>query len=86
MIYARFLIPDGADRDDAEALHDEIWETAVGAVLAAGGVLNHHHGVGVKLGRFMRPQWGPAFDQLERIKRALDPNNIMNPGKLGFTT
>lgn len=85
MIYARFLIPDGADRDGAEALHDEIWETAVGAVLAAGGVLNHHHGVGVKLGRFMRPQWGPAFDQLERIKRALDPNNIMNPGKLGFT-
>jgi alkyldihydroxyacetonephosphate synthase len=85
MIYARFVIPDAAKREDAEALHDEIWQEAVDAVLAAGGVLNHHHGVGVKLSRFMRPQWGPAFDQLARIKQALDPNNIMNPGKLGFT-
>ena len=54
------------------------------AVIAAGGVFNDHHGVGLKLAPFMRPQWGAAFDQLERIKRALDPNNIMNPGKLGF--
>ena len=41
--------------------------------LAAGGVINDHHGVGIKLAPFMRPQWGAAFDQLERIKRALDP-------------
>ena len=85
MIYGRFVIPGGAERDDAEALHDEIWRAGVEAVLAAGGVINDHHGVGIKLAPFMRPQWGAAFDQLERIKRALDPNNIMNPGKLGFS-
>ncbi len=85
MIYARFVIPGAADRDDAEALHDEIWRAGVEAVLAAGGVFNDHHGVGIKLAPFMRPQWGAAFDQLELIKQALDPNNIMNPGKLGFT-
>jgi len=85
MIYARFVIPDAAERPDAEALHDEVWKAGVDAVIAAGGVFNDHHGVGLKLAPFMRPQWGAAFDQLERIKRALDPNNIMNPGKLGFS-
>ena len=84
MIYARFVIPDAAEREDAEALHDEVWKAGVDAVLAAGGVFNDHHGVGIKLAPFMRPQWGAAFGELERIKQALDPNNIMNPGKLGF--
>ena len=85
MIYARFVIPEAAKRPDAEALHDEIWKAGVDAVMAAGGVFNDHHGVGLKLAPFMRPQWGAAFDQLEHIKLALDPNNIMNPGKLGFS-
>ncbi|MFZ0088078.1 MAG: FAD-binding oxidoreductase [Solirubrobacteraceae bacterium] len=84
MIYARFVIPGAAEREDAEALHDEIWRAGVEAAMAAGAVFNDHHGVGIKLAPFMRPQWGAAFDQLERIKQGLDPNNIMNPGKLGF--
>ena len=73
MIYARFVIPGAADRDDAEALHDEVWKAGVEAVIAAGGVFNDHHGVGIKLAPFMRAQWGAAFDQLERIKQALAP-------------
>jgi alkyldihydroxyacetonephosphate synthase len=85
MIYSRFLIPGGADRPDAVALHDEIWRAGVEGVLAAGGVMNDHHGVGLKLAPYMRRQWGPAFDELVRIKRALDPNNIMNPGKFSFS-
>jgi FAD/FMN-containing dehydrogenase len=30
----------------------------------------------------MRDQYGPALDTLRRIKEVLDPNRIMNPGKL----
>jgi alkyldihydroxyacetonephosphate synthase len=84
MIYARFLIPDGAPEQDALALHDKIWDDAVTAVLAAGGVINDHHGVGLKLGRYMEAQHGTAFDTLRRIKAAIDPLGIMNPGKLGL--
>jgi alkyldihydroxyacetonephosphate synthase len=84
MVYARFLVPGAADREDAIALHDGIWRAGVEGVLAAGGVINDHHGVGLKLAPYMRSQWGAAYDQLARIKRALDPNDIMNPGKLGF--
>jgi alkyldihydroxyacetonephosphate synthase len=84
MIYARFLIPDGVPGQDAPALHDRIWDDAITAVLAAGGVINDHHGVGLKLGRYMAAQHGSAFDVLQRVKSAIDPLGIMNPGKLGL--
>jgi alkyldihydroxyacetonephosphate synthase len=80
MIYGRFVVPDGGP--DAVALHDRIWEDGVRAILGAGGVMNDHHGVGLKLAPFMRAQYGPALDALRRIKEVLDPNRIMNPGKL----
>jgi alkyldihydroxyacetonephosphate synthase len=82
MIYGRFVVPDGGP--DALGLHDRIWQDGVRAILDAGGLINDHHGVGVKLAPYMRRQHGPALDTLRRIKEALDPNRIMNPGKLGL--
>ena len=85
MIYDRFYVDDAPeDPADALALHDRLWNAAVETSLAHGGVVNEHHGIGLKLGRFMRPQYGPAFDVLLATKRAWDPDGIMNPGKLGF--
>jgi alkyldihydroxyacetonephosphate synthase len=80
MMYGRFVVPDGGP--EAVDLHDRIWEDAVQAMLGAGGVMNDHHGVGLKLAPYMRAQHGPALDVLRRIKEVLDPNRIMNPGKL----
>jgi alkyldihydroxyacetonephosphate synthase len=82
MIYARFLIPDGGR--DALALHDRVWADGVRAVLAAGGVMNDHHGVGLKLAPFMQAQHGAGLQALRSVKSALDPLGIMNPGKLGL--
>jgi alkyldihydroxyacetonephosphate synthase len=82
MIYGRFVVPDGGP--DALALHDRIWEDGMTAALDAGGVMNDHHGVGIKLGPYMRRQHGAALDAMAAIKSALDPNGIMNPGKLGL--
>jgi alkyldihydroxyacetonephosphate synthase len=79
MIYARFMVPEG----DLE-LHDRIWHDGITAVVEAGGVMNDHHGVGLKLAPYMAAQHGPALDALRTIKRALDPLGIMNPGKLGL--
>jgi alkyldihydroxyacetonephosphate synthase len=82
MIYGRFVVPDGGD--DALALHDRIWEDGMTAALDAGAVINDHHGVGIKLGPYMRRQHGAALDTMRHIKSALDPHGVMNPGKLGF--
>lgn len=85
MIYDRFYVDDAPDDpDEALALHDRLWNAAVETSLEHGGVINEHHGVGLKLGRFMRPQYGSAFDVMLAVKNAWDPDGIMNPGKLGF--
>jgi alkyldihydroxyacetonephosphate synthase len=85
MVYSRFIIKNPPeDAHEALKLHNRVWNTAMTAALENGGMVNEHHGVGLKLSRFMRRQYGDAWPMLVRIKDALDPNGIMNPGKLGF--
>ena len=72
--------------DEHEVLYLAIWNAAQRAALEAGGNLSHHHGVGLNRGRFMREAMGSAFDVLVAMKQALDPNDLLNPGKLGLPT
>jgi len=85
MVYDRFIIKaTPSDLDEAFALHNEVWNDAVRISIECGGVINEHHGVGLKLARFMREQYGNAFQVIQGLKNSLDPNNILNPGKMGF--
>ena len=78
-------LPDEANTiDDKNRYYRQAWDAATHAVLAAGGALSHHHGVGLNRARFMPAALGPAYDVLVAMKRALDPNGILNPGKLGL--
>lgn len=61
-----------------------LWDAGQRAVLANGGALSHHHGVGLNRSRFVREALGGALDVLVAAKRALDPHGILNPGKLGL--
>ena len=52
-------------------------------VISYGGSISAEHGIGqVKLNELERLSDGARTHSLQAIKRALDPNNIMNPGKL----
>lgn len=85
MTYDRFIIENPPeDPDEALALHNEAWDEAVRINIEYGGVINEHHGVGLKMARHVRPQYGPAFQVIEGLKDSLDPYNLMNPGKMGF--
>ncbi len=70
--------------DEVESTYIAIWDAGQRAVLAAGGNLSHHHGVGLNRGRFVAEALGPAFDVLVGLKQTLDPNGVLNPGKLGL--
>jgi alkyldihydroxyacetonephosphate synthase len=49
-----------------------------------GGVMEYCHGVGVKLNHLLAREMGVSHDVVRALKQALDPANIMNPGKLGL--
>jgi alkyldihydroxyacetonephosphate synthase len=70
--------------DERDAYYTAMWDTGQRAVLAAGGALSHHHGVGLNRARFVREALGSAFDVLAALKSVLDPNGVLNPGKLGL--
>jgi alkyldihydroxyacetonephosphate synthase len=61
-----------------------MWDAGQRAVLTHGGNLSHHHGVGVNRQRFMSEALGEGLAVIQSIKDALDPNGILNPGKLGL--
>jgi len=86
MIYPRITIPNGpADLETAVALHDSIVRAASVAALKAGGLINDHHGVGMRLAPFMADQFGPeGMRLLQAIKRGIDPQNTLCPGKLNL--
>jgi len=69
---------DPAQRARAEALTDQIARIA----LAHGGTATGEHGVGLHKRNLMREEHGAAIEVMAALKAALDPSNIMNPGKI----
>jgi FAD/FMN-containing dehydrogenase len=49
-----------------------------------GGSIEYVHGVGVRLGHLMQRELGGGMAVLRSLKASLDPDGIMNPGKLGL--
>ncbi len=74
----------GQPATEPETYYRQAWAAVTEAVLAAGGAISHHHGVGLARGRFMPEYLGLGFDVLATLKSALDPRGILNPGKLGL--
>lgn len=72
------------EHDQLEARYIALWDAAQCAAIAAGSNISHHHGIGINRGRFMSESLGSAFDVLITLKSALDPGDILNPGKLGL--
>jgi len=65
--------------EEAERLSGLLVERA----LAVGGTASGEHGIGMGKIKYLRKEHGAAVDVMKRIKAALDPAGIMNPGKMG---
>ncbi len=86
-IYFTFVAePTSNTLEAIEISYEAIWNAAQNSALDAGANLSHHHGVGINRAKFIKRALGPAHDVLAAIKHALDPNDILNPGKLGFAS
>jgi len=53
-------------------------------VLEMGGTVTAEHGTGLARAPYIEKQLGPALKVMRSIKKALDPNGILNPGKMGL--
>ena len=69
---------DTAEIERARALHDRMVQRA----LALEGTCTGEHGIGTGKMDFLRAELGGAVDVMRQVKLALDPANIMNPGKI----
>jgi alkyldihydroxyacetonephosphate synthase len=68
----------------AESYYERSWDAVMDAVIQANAAISHHHGIGINRARYMERSLGDAAPVLEKLKDALDPRWILNPGKLGL--
>lgn len=80
-LYFTYIFPRALD--DEIAQWRAVKSAATNAVIANGGTLSHHHGVGEDHLPWIEQEKGAlGMDVLRAIKSALDPKGILNPGKL----
>ena len=59
-----------------------VWDTIMATCLEHDGSISHHHGIGLIRQPWLQEELNGRLDMLHRIKEALDPNHVMNPGKM----
>ncbi|MCU0790309.1 MAG: FAD-binding protein [Nitratireductor sp.] len=71
------------DRSDADevARVKGVYGRLIDRAIAMGGTCTGEHGIGSGKVAYLEREHGPALAFMREIKRALDPKNIMNPGK-----
>ena len=76
------ILTDETNKEEMERVHkavDEIFEVA----LKLGGTLSGEHGIGIAKQKYLEKEFGEAgIEALEAVKKALDPKNLLNPGKI----
>lgn len=76
------ILTDASDKEEmarVERAVDEIFTLA----LQLGGTLSGEHGIGMAKARYLEQEFGPVgVEVMARIKHALDPLGLLNPGKI----
>ena len=78
-----FLIVEEEDQgDETSKLMGDAVDKALTLAQEMGGTMEYCHGVGIKLAHLRENELGAGLSVVRRLKKALDPNNILNPGNL----
>jgi len=77
------FVSDVRSRDEWNRLKPAV-EDLVKTAMEMKGTLSAEHGTGITRAPHIEKQVGPAMEIMRQIKKALDPENILNPGKMGL--
>ena len=75
------IVVDPDDADEMRRAH-ELNDRLIERTLAFGGTCTGEHGIGLGKMQFLTAEHGEAVSVMRSLKQALDPLNIMNPGKI----
>jgi len=67
---------------DGVKLCEKVRKEAFDIIDKYDATMEHHHEIGLTLSKYVKKELGYGLEVLRAIKKALDPKNIMNPGKL----
>ena len=78
------ILPESGDPSEARQRLARTVDRVLELAQDMGGAMEYCHGVGVKLNHLLAREQGAGHDVIRQLKQTLDPNNIMNPGKLAL--
>lgn len=79
--HVNYLVMPDDPAEIAEA--ERLAAGVVRRALASGGTASGEHGVGLGKLKFLDEEHGSALKLMRKLKLAVDPNDLMNPGKIG---
>lgn len=79
-LYFVFSFLGNADLAKSRSSYDQAMGIIMDETLRFEGSICHHHGVGKYRAPWMPAEHGSSYPMFETLKKALDPNGIMNPG------
>lgn len=77
-----YNVVDCPPEEEINKYHDRINQIICEQVLKYGGSIVHHHGLGKARAKYVHEEYGLSFYMLDTLKKAFDPNGIMNMGTL----
>ncbi len=83
-LFSMLIAPESGDPAEARQRLARNVDRVLKLAQDLGGAMEYCHGVGVKLNHLLARELGVGHDVVRQLKQTLDPNNIMNPGKLAL--
>jgi alkyldihydroxyacetonephosphate synthase len=80
-IYFTFVAAE-SDPTRSVDLYDRVWSLTMRHTRRLGGTIAHHHGIGRVRKGWLAEELGSSIELIRRLKAAIDPRGIMNPGAL----
>jgi len=80
-IYFSFAVSD-SDPEKLKEKQQKVWESTMESCLTIGASVSNYPGISLRRAQWLKQELGVGHELLQKLKKEIDPDNILNPGKL----